>query len=418
MRGAAPKLTDERLKSWLDSDQLGRERLCQAVLSVDARMSDVRPRQPRGGPDGGRDLEAHDADGHVVWAAIGFQNLVSDSTKDRRQAHRKFESDLGRALGELPSLHGFIFITNVALTTGAKDKLVALAKERGIKFCDVVDRERLRIVLDTPEGFSARYQYLGIPLSDAEQATFFARWGQEIQSLVESSFGSMERRLRRIEFHHEKNRPLRLLSFTLKLRQPVTRTEIPCFRALLLLSSLSSGHVYRTLHLGVCSDEGYWSSDRPNILPCTVGVFWADDADKNVARSQTPREEPMAFVHAHSGYDEWWPIPAPTLGDLDENMFVFFFSRKLAELVDDVSISANEYVLWRASRDNLGFDDPQKMPDWPFEFAPEQMEDPWVRVMLKGGLVGQLSFSDETPRRTFEPNEGPTRIARERDGSS
>jgi len=50
--------TDERLKNYLDTNQLRREQLCLAVMAIDRRFSDVRPRHPRGGPDGGRDIEA------------------------------------------------------------------------------------------------------------------------------------------------------------------------------------------------------------------------------------------------------------------------------------------------------------------------------------------------------------------------
>jgi hypothetical protein len=53
-----PQETDQRLRSWLDTNQLARERLCQAILALDERFSLVRLRQPRGGPDEGRDLEA------------------------------------------------------------------------------------------------------------------------------------------------------------------------------------------------------------------------------------------------------------------------------------------------------------------------------------------------------------------------
>ena len=45
----------------------------------------------------------------------------------------------------------------------------------------VFDQERIRIVLDSADGFSIRFQYLQIPLSEAEQATFFAKWGDDIQ---------------------------------------------------------------------------------------------------------------------------------------------------------------------------------------------------------------------------------------------
>lgn len=46
-----PRVTDERLRSWLDGNQLDRERMCQALLNLDQRFRDVRPLHPRGGPD-------------------------------------------------------------------------------------------------------------------------------------------------------------------------------------------------------------------------------------------------------------------------------------------------------------------------------------------------------------------------------
>jgi hypothetical protein len=51
-------ITDERLKSYLDTNQLQRERMCLAILSIDRRFTNLRPRHPRGGPDGGRDVDA------------------------------------------------------------------------------------------------------------------------------------------------------------------------------------------------------------------------------------------------------------------------------------------------------------------------------------------------------------------------
>ena len=69
-----PYETDERLKSYLDTNQLGREQMCLAVLAIDKRFSDVRPRNPRGGPDGGRDIEAVFRQAQLAYAAVGFVN--------------------------------------------------------------------------------------------------------------------------------------------------------------------------------------------------------------------------------------------------------------------------------------------------------------------------------------------------------
>jgi hypothetical protein len=58
------------------------------------------------------------------------------------------------------------------------------APQAGIEHCDILDRERLRIELDSPAGFFVRFQHLGIPLSEAEQASFLARYGDRIQQVV------------------------------------------------------------------------------------------------------------------------------------------------------------------------------------------------------------------------------------------
>jgi hypothetical protein len=159
--------TDERLRSWLDTNQLARERLCQAILSLDSRFHEVRPRNPRGGPDGGRDLEAIFHDGREVWAAIGFQNSVSDSPHNKKQASKKYHADLKRALEEKSDLKVFVFFCNVALTADEKSALAKHARKQGIEETDVFDRERIRIVLDSPEGRSIRFQYLDLELSSA-----------------------------------------------------------------------------------------------------------------------------------------------------------------------------------------------------------------------------------------------------------
>ena len=69
------------------------------------------------------------------------------------------------------------------------------ARQAGIEHCDILDRERLRIELDSPGGFFVRFQHLEIPLSVAEQASFLARYGDRIQEVVSTGFQRIERTL-------------------------------------------------------------------------------------------------------------------------------------------------------------------------------------------------------------------------------
>lgn len=192
--------TDERLKSYLDTNQLYREQMCRAVLATDKRFSDVRPRHPRGGPDGGRDIQAVYRDEQTAFGAVGFVNQGNDSDEQKKIIKKKFSDDLESAISADKNLTAFVFFTNINLTIGEKDALIEQAKKKGVVFCDVLDRERIRITLDSPDGFYIRFQYLNITLSAEEQASFFSRWGDDIQSIISSGFQKVEGTLNRVLF--------------------------------------------------------------------------------------------------------------------------------------------------------------------------------------------------------------------------
>jgi hypothetical protein len=85
-----PYETDERLKGYLDTNQLRREQMCLAILAIDRRFTNVKPRQPRGGPDGGRDIEATLQGSQKVFGAVGFVNQANDSDQHKNAAKGKF----------------------------------------------------------------------------------------------------------------------------------------------------------------------------------------------------------------------------------------------------------------------------------------------------------------------------------------
>ncbi len=76
-----PTDTDIRLRSALDTNQRDWEQMCRAVLALDARYSEVRPRHPHGGPDGGRDIEAVLDGNRSAYGAVGFINSANDSSE-------------------------------------------------------------------------------------------------------------------------------------------------------------------------------------------------------------------------------------------------------------------------------------------------------------------------------------------------
>jgi len=104
--------TDIRLRSRLDSNQRDREQMCRAVLALDARYTEVRPRHPLGGPDGGRDIEALFSGTLRTFGAVGFANSANDSDDQKKQIRRKFREDLKAAVAAEPAPKAFAYETH------------------------------------------------------------------------------------------------------------------------------------------------------------------------------------------------------------------------------------------------------------------------------------------------------------------
>ena len=226
-----PTDTDIRLRSSLDTNQRDREQMCRSVLALDPHYSDVRPRHPEGGPDGGRDIEAVFDGDRVAYGAVGFHNGANDSDEQKKRIKKKFTSDLASAIDAKPDLKVFAFLTNLHFTMGEQLAMKDEAQRVGIEHCDILDRERLRIELDSPGGFFIRRQYLGIPLSDAEQASFLARYGDRIQEVVSTGFQRIERTLNRILFLQEAADVLDGVYVRFQLKKSYPADEIRHFRA-------------------------------------------------------------------------------------------------------------------------------------------------------------------------------------------
>lgn len=402
-----PQETDERLRNWLDSNQLARERLCLAILSLDKRFSNVRPRHPRGGPDAGRDLEALFQGGRAAFGAVGFLNSVSDSPAEKKSIERKFTTDLSRALGADNTLKVFVFLTNVSLTLGEKKALEESANARGIEVVDIFDRERIRIALDSTDGLAARVQYLGLQLSDAEQAAFFARWGEDISGLITKSAAAVESKLGRIEFLQEQNRPLHNLSFHFKLSREVSAAEMPHFRALMIMTFAPiTQRPDAKLHMLACNDHGEWEgTERLPGYNAGVGVSWGRKPIYLVERKLFIQYEPFNAVSESLSASSWGPpILGKTLAHLDHALVAFFANRTLAELVSQITVIANEYIIWKIrSVREMTASDP-KDTEFPVQFAETELKDPWMQ--LKGEFGTEwFDFSRFTPRRMLPAEE-------------
>lgn len=225
---------EQKLKNFLATDQLKQERLCLAILFLDKRYSKVTSRQPYGGADYGRDIQVLYDDIYICFVGIGFKQDANDSKEQITEIKRKFSNDLDSVLKnaakENIDLKGFVFFTNLRLTVDTRDSLIADAKKQGLLHCEIYHRENMVQILNSPEGFAIRFEFLNIPLSEAEQKTFFSKWGKDIQSIISSGFDIQKRAIDRMIFLQEAKLPISYGSFVINFNKKYKAEEIEHLR--------------------------------------------------------------------------------------------------------------------------------------------------------------------------------------------
>jgi hypothetical protein len=425
-----PYQTDEKLKCYLDTNQLHREQMCRAILSIDKRFTDVRPRHPRGGRDGGRDIEAMYRENQIAYGAVGFVNQANDSEEQKKTIRSKFECDLSSALSSDQKPAAFVFFTNINLTIGEKEGLIAKAKKTEILFCEILDRERLRIALDSPDGFSIRFQYLNISLSEEEQASFFARWGDEIQSVISTGFQRIENTLNRVLFFQESTDALSHLTLSFELDRKYTAEEIGHFRLFCSMYLKEPKHKILSILFG-SSDKSNrmrkdlaadFTEETPGIKYGICGGQWEHYINHESCESEPSEEEDEKYkcVGASSGIGltevEFLSIsyskgslirffPSITLRDLDEAFYLPFVNKSLAAKTKVIHIYSNGYKLQEISRSDFYIDESDSDPNFPVAFSDDELRDPWVRVRPNDSSTFHIRFFEETPKRLFVPSQ-------------
>ena len=425
-----PYNTDEKLKSYLDTNQLHREQMCRAVLATDKRFSDVRPRQPRGGPDDGRDIQAIYREDQTVFGAVSFVNQANDSNEQKKTVKKKFSRDLVSAISADKDLKVFVFFTNINLTTGEKDALIAKAKRKGILFCEILDRERIRITLDSPDGFSIRFQFLSIPLSEEEQASFFSRWGDDIQSIISSGFQKVDGTLNRILFLQEANDPISHLTLTLELKKKYSSEEIGHFRLFSYLTLKEPKHNIISILFGSSDKSNRMrEKDATDFTAQQSGIKYgisfgqweqcidleeahnkdSDDEDEkwtkvgcgsSIGRDQI---EHLSISYSKSGFIRF--LPVISLRDLDDAMFILLTNKSLAEKVREIHVYAAGYKLREIDPLDIKIDATEFQLNFPIEFDENEIKDQWVRINPKEASFYQLRFFEHTPKRLFTPSQ-------------
>jgi hypothetical protein len=421
--------TDERLKSYLDTNQLHREQLALAVLALDKRFTEARPRHPRGGPDGGRDIEAIFRGNQLAFAAVGFVNQADDSEEKKRTIRKKFADDLQNALRNTPAPEVFVFFTNVNLTAGEKDELIASAKSQGVIMCEIFDRERIRIALDSADGFAIRFQFLGMPLSEEEQASFFAKWGDDINSVIATGFQKIQKTLDHLLFLHEANDSVQSFQLAFELDREYPGEQIAHFRAFcrvflaepkLNILSILFGSADKPDRFD--NETGNEKTQQPGIKFGFSGAQWEQQfrvesgKDENAQGAEDEEAEKYQRVSTFSaaGRDKVQFLtieysktrlfrfqPVLRLRDFDDSMLMPMLNRSLAQLIKTIHVISNGYKLFEVSADQFYIDETTFDPGIPATFSDAELADPWVRIRPKNSSAFCLGFAEEIPERLF-----------------
>ena len=381
--------TDRQLKDKLNTNQAMRERMCLELLQTQADFTDIRPRLPKGGPDGGRDIEALYKGSKRVLGAVGFINDATDTDEHRRKAKSKFAEDLQKASTVLPDEYNrkpevFVFFTNVGLTPGIIGELKKSAYDAGIPMCEIYDREHLRIMLDRNTGYAIRYRYLDIQLSDAEQKDFFDKWGDQLQVMISEGLGGIETMTHRLHFLMEAQFLVDRISVIVKLTEPLGKISGGdfLFQTMLTLRTHADGLI--TLNFGSCSQPIVETIDqiqkRGRHFPKNrqKGFAYAClfpgspqherytaivgeetlDVDEEwfvVGSSSGILEIEKPFIQASYGTEPFLERFAPTckLIDLHRCMVLFDCNAEVANNIEEIVLYANQYRILHLQKDDF-----------------------------------------------------------------
>jgi hypothetical protein len=403
--------TEERLRTW-PLDQSAQERLCLGILSLDVRFAEVKPRRPKGGPDGARDIEAV-FENQKVWGAVGFRKNARDDNKDKRWVKKKFRDDVDAAKKEDPSLWGFVFFTNIDLTPKEQEGLKQYAHLKQLAFVELYWRERLRVELDAPRGLGFRFTYLDISLSRAEQQAFFAEYGQALERLVQEGFRAMDKRLHRAEFLQEYQRHLVWADLIVNLNRVLNAEELGHYRFLAQIKDSSGGHRHRSLWIG--GQDAFHSATRsedgsPVLLLGTMRLAWCRELlDKTVtgpgdlgAIERALNASPFNGLETLTNYPEQFQgvstkqlkvgvglagrVPFSTLSDLERKFVSMWVTKPLVPLIESMYLIVNDYVLAGGRREQLHLKEESTPPPWIKTLTDKEANTPWVCVLRQDML--------------------------------
>lgn len=204
--------TFARLRDW-SHGQAPAERLAAQLLRVEGFTS-IDPSHPLGGPDGLKDVMCK-RDG-IKWIGAAY---FPRSQQSFNAIADKFMQDLTGA--ETNQVDGFAFITNQELRLGERDQLKKSAD--GIEV-ELLHLERVASILDSPQCYGIRLEFLDIEMTKEEQLAYIAARDVIIERLQTA--------LETIVSHLQNPNLLKNLSLE-QIRASIPLSEIKEFKSIL-----------------------------------------------------------------------------------------------------------------------------------------------------------------------------------------
>lgn len=178
--------TWNRLLNWTKGQKS--ERLAAHILSSEGYKS-IDPSHPLGGKDGLKDIIS--IKDNLQWIGAAY---FPRGQKPFSEIKKKFIVDIKGI--KKNKVSGLAFVTNQELTLNDRKELKTIGKPHTI---EIFHLERIAHILDNPQNYGIRLEFLDIELTKEEQLSFFANRDDKIVDLSEKlghlmiDFGSFKR---------------------------------------------------------------------------------------------------------------------------------------------------------------------------------------------------------------------------------
>ena len=160
-----------RLQLWTKG-QKPAERLSALVVSAEGYKS-VDPSHPLGGRDGLKD---------VICSKDELEYIVASYFPRQQQKFNEIKSKFAHDFQgvEKNKVDGIIFVTNQELTLGERKELAGFDTEIEI---EIYHLERVAHILNRPENYGVRLEFLDIELTKEESLSYFAYKDNELKRM-------------------------------------------------------------------------------------------------------------------------------------------------------------------------------------------------------------------------------------------